>query len=74
MKIWVNAQISPAIASWIATMFSVEAVAVRDLQLRDATDDEIFTAARIANAIVLTKDNDFVNMVNAQGAPPKLSG
>ncbi|MEW5717910.1 MAG: DUF5615 family PIN-like protein [Chloroflexota bacterium] len=73
MTIWVNAQISPAIAAWIVKTFSVEAVAVRDLQLRDATDTEIFNAARNANAIVLTKDSDFVAMVNAHGTPRCLA-
>jgi predicted nuclease of predicted toxin-antitoxin system len=72
MTIWVNAQISPAIASWIAKTFSIEAVAVRDLGLRDATDTEIFIAARDAGVIVLTKDSDFVDRVNAQGAPPQV--
>jgi predicted nuclease of predicted toxin-antitoxin system len=72
MKIWVNAQLSPAIADWIAQTFSVEAITVRDLKLRDATDQEIFAAARTAGAIVLTKDSDFVDMVNAEGAPPQV--
>lgn len=72
MTIWVNAQISPAIAAWIAKTFSVEAVAVRDLQLRDAIDTEIFNAARNANAIVLTKDSDFVDLVNTHGIPPQV--
>jgi predicted nuclease of predicted toxin-antitoxin system len=72
MKIWVNAQLSPAIANWIAKTFAVEAVAVRDLGLRDATDKEIFTAARDAAVIVMTKDSDFVDLVNARGAPPQV--
>jgi predicted nuclease of predicted toxin-antitoxin system len=46
MKIWVNAQLPPAIANWISENFKVEAVAVRELNLREATDLEIFTAAR----------------------------
>jgi predicted nuclease of predicted toxin-antitoxin system len=46
MKIWVNAQLPPAIANWVADNFKVEAVAVRELNLRDATDPEIFAAAK----------------------------
>jgi len=72
MKIWVNAQLSPALANWIAKNFSVEAIAVRDLKLRDATDQEIFDAARDARAVVMTKDSDFVDMVNSRGAPPQV--
>lgn len=72
MKIWVNAQLPPAIANWIAKTFAVEAIAVRDLELRDATDKEIFNAARDAAVIVMTKDSDFVDLVNARGAPPQV--
>jgi len=72
MKIWVNAQLPPAIANWIAKTFAVEAIAVRDLGLRDATDKEIFSAARDAAVIVMTKDSDFVDWVNARGAPPQV--
>lgn len=72
MKIWVNAQLPPAIASWISENFAVEAVAVRELALRDATDSEIFAAARSAGAIVMTKDSDFIALVNAHGAPPQV--
>lgn len=46
MKIWVNAQLPPAIANWIVENFDVEAVAVRELNLGDATDPEIFAAAK----------------------------
>lgn len=72
MKIWVNAQLPPAIADWIAENFEVEAVAVRELNLRDATDPQIFAAARNEAAIVMTKDSDFIELVNAHGAPPQV--
>jgi predicted nuclease of predicted toxin-antitoxin system len=45
---------------------------VRDLGLRDATDQEIFVAAQAAGAIVLTKDRDFVHLVERHGAPPHV--
>ena len=31
MRIWIDAQLSPALAEWITESFDVEAVAVRDL-------------------------------------------
>jgi len=34
--IWIDAQLSPAIAAWITSHFAVTAVAVRDLGLREA--------------------------------------
>lgn len=72
MKIWVNAQLPPAIANWISENFKVEAVAVRELDLREATDPEIFIVARNASAIVMTKDSDFVELVNTRGTPPQV--
>ncbi len=72
MKIWVNAQLSPTSAKWIAQKFAVEAIAVRDLGLREAVDKDIFEAARDDGAVVMTKDSDFVDLVNARGAPPQV--
>jgi fused signal recognition particle receptor len=46
MIIWVDAQFSPAIAAWITENFNAQAVAVRELGLRDATDRQIFLAAQ----------------------------
>jgi predicted nuclease of predicted toxin-antitoxin system len=70
--IWVDAQVSPAIAAWISVNFSVPAVALRDLGLRDATDRAIFFAARSASAILLTKDSDFLRLLDELGSPPKV--
>jgi predicted nuclease of predicted toxin-antitoxin system len=72
MIIWLDAQLSPAIASWISLEFSISAIALRDLDLRDAPDREIFAAARQANAVVMTKDIDFVHLVEKFGAPPQV--
>jgi len=72
MTIWLDAQLSPAIAAWITVQYSIPAVALRDLGLRDATDREIFFAARASDAIVMTKDNDFVRLLEVNGSPPKV--
>jgi len=72
MTIWLDAQLSPAIASWISQEFSVPAVAVRDMALRNAKDRKIFFAARKANAVVMTKDADFVHLVKQSGPPPQV--
>ncbi len=72
MKIWVDAQLSPAIATWLEQNFGIEARAVRDLGLRKASDREIFLAARAEPAVVMTKDVDFVNLVNRLGTPPQV--
>lgn len=72
MIIWVDAQLSPSIAAWISSNFSVTATALRDLGLRDATDRVIFFAARGASAILLTKDGDFLRLLDELGSPPKI--
>ena len=73
MKLWIDAQLSPALAQWISENFAtIEAVAVRDLGLRDAEDSVIFFSAREADVTVMTKDNDFLELQRRLGAPPKI--
>jgi predicted nuclease of predicted toxin-antitoxin system len=71
VKIWIDAQLSPAIAAWIGRSFpEIQASSVRALGLRDATDTEIFQAAREAGAILMSKDADFVRLLEQHGPPP----
>jgi predicted nuclease of predicted toxin-antitoxin system len=70
--IWVDAQLSPALAPWIEQEFGIVARSVKWLGLRDALDIEIFMAAREARAIVLSKDIDFVQLVAKHGPPPQI--
>lgn len=73
MILWIDAQLSPRIARWIATNFpEVQALPLRDLGLRDAEDEHIFEAARLVKAVVLTKDSDFVQLLERHGSPPKI--
>lgn len=73
MTIWVDAQLSPSIAEWLAKEFSIEARALRDIGLRDAEDEEIFSEARRrGQVIILSKDIDFVKLIEVHGAPPFL--
>jgi predicted nuclease of predicted toxin-antitoxin system len=70
--IWVDAQLPPAIAAWITEHFGIQAAAVRDLGLRDATDRQIFLAAQQAQVVVMTKDSDFLWLLEELGAPPRV--
>lgn len=70
--IWIDAQISPSIAGWISVTLGFPAVALREIGLRDAADLEIFQSAREANAIVITKDRDFVDLLDRFGPPPRI--
>lgn len=72
MIVWVDAQLSPKLATWIAETFSVEAHSVRDLGLIHARDRYIYLAARDAGAIVLTKDSDFRVLLDHLGPPPQI--
>lgn len=70
--IWLDAQLSPRLALWITHNLGVEAWGVRDHNLRDATDERIFAAAREADVLFITKEKDFVEMLNRLGTPPKV--
>ena len=72
MKVWLDAQLSPVMAQWLTQHFGVEAVAVRDLGLLQARDRDIFFQARAAGAVVVTKDRDFVALLEAHGSPPQV--
>jgi predicted nuclease of predicted toxin-antitoxin system len=70
--IWLDAHLSPALAPWITRTFSMAAEHIRTLGLRDSEDDHIFQEARKQDAIIITKDSDFVDLVLRLGAPPKV--
>ncbi len=72
MKIWIDAQLPPTLANWLTETFGLEASALRDLRLRDAQDMEIFEAAGAENAVIMTKDSDFIDLVCRLGSPPQI--
>ena len=72
MKFWIDAQLPPSLAVWLVKTFTVEAEALRDIGLRDASDQEIFFAARQTGAAVITKDSDFAEQLYRLGASPKI--
>ena len=73
MIIWLDAQLSPALAAWINRTFdSIEARSLRSLGLRDAEDEEIFRAARSAGAVIMSKDSDFLHLLDREGPPPQV--
>jgi len=72
MTIWIDAHLSPAIAPWISRTFGIGTFALRDLGLRDAEDPEIFEAGKAQQIIFMTKDSDFVDLVERLGSPPQI--
>lgn len=72
-EIWIDAQLSPALAAWInRTYEGISAKSVRAVGLRDAEDEEIFRAARKAEVVMMSKDSDFLDLLDRHGPPPKV--
>ena len=72
MTFWLDAQLPPALARYLIESFAVKAQTLRALGLRDATDREIFDAARPAGVTIITKDDDFLELVQRLGTPPQI--
>ena len=72
MKLWVDAQLPPSLASWLSETFQVEAVSLKNIGLRDSKDKEIFDSAKLQNVIIISKDGDFVDLITRLGSPPRL--
>jgi predicted nuclease of predicted toxin-antitoxin system len=60
VKFLVDAQLSPALARWIATQ-GHHATHVLGLGLQTADDPVIWERARIEQAVIISKDEDFVD-------------
>lgn len=71
-EIWIDAQLSPSMAAWLGPLLATEAHPLRDLGLRDADDAVVFTRARAAGAVILTKDADFLLLLDRHGPPPRV--
>jgi predicted nuclease of predicted toxin-antitoxin system len=72
MNIWIDSQLPPTLANWISSNFDITATSLKEISLRDAKDIEIFEAAKFANAIIMTKDSDFIDLVCRLGTPPQI--
>jgi predicted nuclease of predicted toxin-antitoxin system len=75
VKIWLDAQLSPRVAAWIeGAIGGLEAVVAvqADPERRCWLDSEIFEGAREAQAVVMTKDRDFVDLLERLGPPPQV--
>lgn len=70
-SLWIDAQLPPVLAIWLRE-WGATAVHVHELGMLTAKDHEIFSAARTANAIVVTKDEDFVQLLEREGPPPRV--
>ena len=65
MTFLVDAQLPPALARWLRDC-GYSATAVREMGLREATDTQIWNAARESGSEIITKDEDF-DPISAKG-------
>ncbi len=72
MIIWLDAQLSPSLAPWISEHFGIQAFSVKYLGYQSARDEDIFKAAREAGATMMTKDSDFIRLLELHGPPPQV--
>ena len=72
MRLWIDAQLPPTLANWIKAQCNVDACNLDVIGLRGADDVEIFEALRRPGEVILSKDDDFVDLVTRLGTPPQL--
>jgi predicted nuclease of predicted toxin-antitoxin system len=72
-EIWLDTNISPAIAKWMGEDTGMSVKSSYSLSLHYMEDIEIYNLAKAeGNIILLSKDNDFTELISRLGAPPKL--
>ncbi|MBC7891680.1 MAG: DUF5615 family PIN-like protein [Sphingobacteriaceae bacterium] len=68
----IDAQLTPGLARWITERFGYECYSLRHMGMHRAEGPEIFFKAREMNAMVITKDSDFLQLLDRHGPPPKI--
>ena len=71
MRFIVDAQLPPSLAQWLRDQ-GEDAVAVRDVNLRDADDRDIWKYASQWDAVIVTKDEDFASLARRDAAGPQV--
>jgi predicted nuclease of predicted toxin-antitoxin system len=72
MKVWLDAHLSPQLAPWIEAQFECECKCFRELGFQSSADRTVFLAARLVEAIIISKDSDFADLQRLLGPPPKV--
>lgn len=72
-EIWLDANISPIIAKWMADHTGLAVKSAYILSLQSLSDQELYMKAKDSgNVIIISKDTDFPELISRQGSPPKL--
>jgi predicted nuclease of predicted toxin-antitoxin system len=73
MTIWIDAHLSPSLAAWINRNYpQIQARSISSLNLQYADDRTIFESAKIAASVIMSKDSDFLKLVDQFGPPPQI--
>ncbi|WP_425992586.1 DUF5615 family PIN-like protein [Brevundimonas sp. TWP2-3-2] len=67
MRIIVDQQLPPVLANWFRDQ-GIDAVHVRDLGMTTASDETIWAEAARDDAVILSRDEDFLGLTRAGGA------
>ncbi len=74
MTLLLDVHISPFITHWIKQNFKVECISFRQLDWEIIEDEIAFLRAKRMNAVVLTKDEDFIGCLKSISLHPKSFG
>lgn len=72
MLLWLDIHLPPALCGWIEKSFGVRCTHIRELAMQRTPDASVFARAGEANAVIVTKDRDFADLVSAKGPPPRV--
>ena len=72
MLLRIDAQLPPLLVDKFRRRFGLRAEHVFGLGQTRANDEDIFESCREANAILLTKDDDLVRILERRGPPPRV--
>lgn len=73
MTFLLDAHLDPKLAAWLGARFKIVVQPVRELGLARAKDVHLFEAARrLGQTVIITKDYDFVELIQRRGSPPQV--
>lgn len=71
-KLVLDAQLPPGLAVWLEGFTGIPCFSTHFLGISNASDEVIFSWAQKNDAIIITKDIDFLRLQDRLGAPPKV--
>ena len=72
MKVWLDAQLSPVLANWMRATFDLTVFPMRAMGMFKVQRGKTVGRAIKEADIVITKDKDFVALLERLGPPPQV--